>query len=34
MATAVDRRGGLLARAMAQRLVEERGCDEARVTLE
>ena len=30
----VDRRGGLLARAMAQRLVEERGCDEARVTLE
>jgi hypothetical protein len=30
----VDRRGSLLARAMAQRLVEERGCDEARVTLE
>jgi S-adenosylmethionine synthetase len=30
----VDRRGGLLARAMAQRLVEDRGCDEARVSLE
>ena len=30
----VDRRGGLLARAMSQRLVVERGCDEARVTLE
>jgi S-adenosylmethionine synthetase len=29
----VDRRGGLLARTMAQRLVEERGYDEARVTL-
>jgi S-adenosylmethionine synthetase len=30
----VDRRGGLLARAMAQRLVEVCACDEARVTLE
>jgi S-adenosylmethionine synthetase len=30
----VDRRGGLLARAMARRLVDEHGCDEARVTLE
>jgi hypothetical protein len=30
----VDRRGGLLARAMAQRLVEAHGGDEARVILE